>query len=355
MATLLASDSDFIPPIFVITEIAKKYNPKEKYDSKTGYPKLLGWEYGCVYFSSSNKKFEEKWFNEVFLKLLKSKVPQDKERLAQNLLGKKVILCSWRIESAKKKTYSKETLQNTKQHTTVADLSHLPPSMIVIGVHKVEETKTDKYDKKTGEKNLYEELVLLKCQWFNPKMSAFSEALIPASTLELLEDDYNEEEILQLKNAITENNFISFKRGKNQVFAKPLRVVFNHCEYWLEYEDMLAQESHEIKIDNLFTHNIVVKSKEFAPYLEGDISSKETATIADTLTLSIKNLLENGTYNYFLMNYTNRNGVRTTRTISKVKTANDTYFSAYCHLRKEDRIFKFDSVKYITNLPFFLE
>lgn len=358
----IQSDSDFIPPFMVVIEVAKiPGKDSEKYDTETGFEQVKGYSCKCIYFNSLTKTFEEKWFPEKFLKSYK--IPEliseafisvESDTNPNDYLGKKVILKTWKLESAKRKAYLKvdsKSLDSNNQVTT-ALLKHLPPVMTVIGFMKPKEVNNTAFDKATGNNYKKHSIHLLKCQWYNPKTGGFSENVVPLEALSRV-PEVNEKVLELVKRIIqSKNEYLKLQRSNTQINALPLRVVYNHCEHILIYEDLITGKNNSMPLSYIKENqNRGDLSSEYAPSLEeGKYPSREE------LIESIKVFIEEDNLYYRLVYIDNHYRV-TSRTISNIRPIisqdgqySDKYILAHCHLRDDQRTFLMDNILKITKL-----
>lgn len=354
VSVLLQSDADYVTPAMVIVEIAKIPDKQsEKFDQTSGFPKVIGYNYKCLYFNSTGKKFEEKWLMGTTLKII-SKFDISKLNIdiypKLELLGKTVILNTWELESIKRKSFLKQTTKDNAINNSIimAHLSYLPPLMTIVGFHKVNQNLENTYDKKTGEKLKICSNKLLKCQWFNYKNGTFSEDILPFESL-LIIDNINDNVLTNIKEKIiNENIYLHLDRG-TKILARPIRLVFNHCEYHLVYEDMITGLENSIKISNDFNFSVTTKDLSFAPKItivENDNNDNLKARIIE----DIIKFIGKGDSKY-RMQYIDSFGKVTNRTIGDIEFNGSVGFKAFCYLRNQERYFNLDRVKIINRLP----
>lgn len=266
------------PPIMVVVELL---NPDNKFDTESGEAKQQ--QVRCVFYSHKTNKYEYFWFNTNQLKLILN--PQvehqlKKDDLSENenilselgvkylknssideikkaFLLKQVILKSCDLELGKKKTTFEEEGSKAKSKVN-AHLDFLPPVMTVIDV-KLSDEKI-KYDSKSGAQKKITSNFLLKCKWFNPNSTTFSEDFLPLESLNiiLLQTDI----IKQINDCIHNNKLIEFaytsplKLASNDLelkhtFIQPLELIFNHYQYKLKYYDLFKSKYSEEEISNI--------------------------------------------------------------------------------------------------------
>lgn len=270
------------PPIMVIVEFL---TPDFNFDTESGDKKKK--QVKCIFYSHKTNKHETFWFNIDQLKLisdnsfaakLQSKELSENEKnmleigieylktlsikeIKDQFLLKQVVLKSCDLELGKKKTTFEEEDSKAKSKIN-AHLDFLPPVMTVIDV-KVNDEKI-KYDSKNGNQKKIASNFLLKCRWFNPNSSTFSEDFLPIESLDLVE--LNSELLKEINDCINDKKLIEFTYNCplelssgidiQNTFIQPIELIFNHYKYKLKYYDFLKSvysevDLFEVTIDDL--------------------------------------------------------------------------------------------------------
>lgn len=366
----IQSDSDFIPPFMVVIEVAKiPGKESEKYDAESGQLLIKGFSCKCIYFNSVTKTYEEKWFPEKFLKQyeIPESLSQDfitEEGFASEIntyLGQKVILKTWKLESAKLKSYLKVDSKSldSSNHVTMALLKHLPPLMTVIGFVKPKEGNNKGFDKTTGDSHKKYSNNLLKCQWYNPKTGNFSENVLPIEILSLI-PEVDTSALAAVKHSIqNKNQYFKIERGGTIFYALPLRIVYNHCEHLLIYEDLISGKTYSIQLESIVRNLTPFDLPfEYAPKLEDATERKDGEDIfyinsmKERLIHNIEAFFDEDNF-YYKLKYIDSHQRVTSRTISKIQIYQDgdkKYLKAHCHLRGEERTFLMDNVLQVRKL-----
>ena len=262
------------PPIMVVTEIL---NPDDKFDSDSGDKKNK--QLKCIFYSHKTSKYENSWFDINQLKLIYQREIQPEnednviktgikylknfsiQQIKDEFLIKQVLLKSCDLELGKKKTTFEQDDFKTRSKIN-AHLDFLPPVMTVIDV-KLNEEKI-KYDAKDGTQKRIASNFLLKCKWFNPNSSIFSEDFLPIESVDIVKLDIANIEMIN--NCINENKLFEFSYDTpiklesgltlNHTFIKPIEITFNHYKYKLKYFDFFIGLYSEMDVENIIIKNI---------------------------------------------------------------------------------------------------
>lgn len=255
------------PPILVVSEILN--SPKE-YDSETGKEKHK--QIRCIFYSHKTHRFENIWFDtnilkEIFqeeeeenevepngeiktTKNIKIEYPKSLslETIKEKFLHTQVILKSCDYELGKLKTTFIKTDHKSSQKIN-AHLDFLPPVLTVIDV-KINDEKAN-YNPKTGNLRKLSSAFLLKCKWYNPLSSSFSEEFIPIETIQEIEIPSSLEYISKF---ISEKKFfrniLNLKNFPNLThsYIQPLELTFNHYKYELKYFDFFLSRNQDMEL-----------------------------------------------------------------------------------------------------------
>lgn len=265
------------PPILVVSEILIS---SEKYNPETGEknPKQIK----CIYYSHKTHKFESLWFNTNHLKKITKQEKEDfdlesneeltttsniqieypksksLDTIREQFLHKQVILKSCDYELGKLKTTFIQT-DNKSSQKLIAHLDFLPPVLTVIDV-KLNDEKVN-YNTKTGSPKKVSSVFLLKCKWYNPSTSSFSEDFIPIETVDIIQNTNSLETIIEyikdkvfirheLKEPIVLENGIKIKH----TYKQPLEIIFNHYKYKLKYFDFFKSTISEMDLSDFISN-----------------------------------------------------------------------------------------------------
>lgn len=350
----LQGDASFTPPLMIVIEVLNDYkflNDKSEYDEGTGFIKPNPNQVRCLFYSHKTHKFESSnWFPTFQLRKVDIETDTIKETDTKELLGKSVILRTWKTEIDKKKsTLKQSSFSGNKENTvTTAHLSFLPPVMTIIGFKKAEDIKESNYDKKTGNKKREISNFQLKCKWFNPQTDSFSEDFFPVEALTILPEI--DTSIIE---KLAEMQYFVFENETKRLLAKPLELFFNHCYYELRYFDFISNLEERIEVTKLVGNVTPVGSffTEIFPKIEVEQNDND-ATIKAKITKQKYKEFEKSDGKYFRMKYEDSNKNITTRTICNISKINELYFKADCKLRNAERIFRYDGVLQVEILRF---
>ena len=274
------------PPILVVSEVLN--SPKE-FDTENGEEKSN--QVKCIFYSHKSHKFENYWFNTKHLKHLtdndlnldvelnkeiKTSNEEDVknigidylkstplEELKNKFLNNQVILKSCDYELGKIKTTFIKTDNKSSQKVN-SHLDFLPPVLTVIDI-KINEEKIV-YHSKSGNQKKITSYFLLKCKWYNPLSSNFSEDFVPIETVKLIPQidsiDLISEHILK-KNLIYQNfqNHITLESGLNlnHTYIQPIEIIFNHYKYKLKYFDFFKTKYSEIDLTEIDLNSEIIE------------------------------------------------------------------------------------------------
>lgn len=310
----IAALAQMTPPILVVSEIT---NSVKEYDGETGDEKLK--QVKCVFYSHKSHKFENYWFsiNQIkpiknfcvdnfdeeidFEKIKEIKTTEENiknigieyskstslESLKSKFLNNQVILKSCDFELGKIKTTFIKT-DNKSSNKINSHLDFLPPVLTVIDV-KVNEEKV-MYNSKSGNQKKITSYFLLKCKWYNPLTSGFSEDFIPIETVNLIPNINSIKTISDYisKKVLIRQNFpkhIIFESGLilEHSYIQPIDLIFNHYKYKLKYFDFFKNKYSEIDLSEIeieseiieLTDIIVAKIPEYKSNIQEFTSVKE--------------------------------------------------------------------------------
>lgn len=282
----IAALASMTPPILVVSEILN--TPKE-YDSETGKEKDK--QIKCIFYSHKTHKFENLWFNSKVLKKILQQENEENEiepngeiktsisakieypnshsleEIKEKFLYTQVILKSCDYELGKiKSTFIKTDNKSTEKIN--AHLDFLPPVLTVIDV-KLNDEKIS-YNSKTGNLRKLSSVFLLKCKWYNPLSSFFSEEFIPIETIQQIKPSDSLETISQLiddKELIRQNlkEPITLESGLElyHTYIQPNHLKFNHYKYELKYYDFFKSKFSEMDLTDFKIDDDNVKIDDF--------------------------------------------------------------------------------------------
>lgn len=368
---LIAADATMIPPLMVVVEIFNDYKKVSDFDEKTGIKQTNGSQVKCMFFSQKTHKYESNWFligqikkidceSTLFEPIASLKLESD----LNQFIDKKVILKSWEIELEKRKSnFSYDTYSNKSNNKVTGHLSYLPPVMVVIGVKMTDEIKEHNFDKKTGALKREFSKILLKCKWFNSLTNSFSEDFFTPEALSIVKD-VELEFLSEMQDFIKKGSFLRFNNPKlinynrGNTIGKPLKIVFIHCYYELEYFDFLTNKNETIKLLNFKSINFVkikTYSNQYAPFYDNVGAAKKIKQFLKEEIEEVKMISK-----IFRIQYETKKGILSTRTISGCVFLNNSdieedlnskknkYILAKCFKREgNERCFRFKGIKRI--------
>lgn len=370
---IIGADDALIPPIMVAVEILNDHRSKDEFDEKTGQKITNSIQVKCLFYSHKSYKFESNWFQTDQLKQISIHTIEDKtpkiEALKDidNYINKNVILKTWSVEIKKKKSFLSYTSGSIDKSVKIsALLNFLPPVMTVIGVKKLEENKENNFDKKTGNPKRQFSRHLIKCRWFNPIISGFSEDYFNPNSIEIVTAT-NQDLIIKIEDIIKSKKYIKFnnkdiKYNNGDTIGLPLTITFNHCYHKLTYKDYLTNNNETINLTEFSSENFVEKdnyAKTFIPEysefkIETDIEEFLKSEFQEPEIVSTK---------IFRISYTNIEESKSIRTIINAKLVYDgnnddfknnvddydkKYIEAECCYRDgKKRYFKFNRINKI--------
>lgn len=257
---IIGGDADFTPPILVVCEYL---NNDKEYQTEDGMRKAN--QVRGIFYSSKTHKYEKYWFKRdeiVSLPLTDIEGSplvgkgQSKHQLKLILRNKLVILSSVEYELSKIRIREESKNFESKNYKQNPFLNFVPPVMTVIDVRETEVLKNN-YSKRTGDEKRKTSRFELKCKYYNPLSSIYSEEWIPLECLY----DITQNFIKPQKNLTAEDNYpididkeIQFEdRIETQVktIIKFRKIIFNHYKYIIIAENIFTKELIKLKRDEL--------------------------------------------------------------------------------------------------------
>jgi len=182
--------SKFTPPLMIVFEVLNK----STHDTLTGVKDSN--QYKCLFYSTTEGKFEKLWFKGEELKFIGE---FDKENFGVNspsinewkkeLIGKEVVLQTVDLELGKQKTFQEIVDARSKMKDSTL-LDYLPPVGLVMDI-KYEEDYT-KHSEKTGNITAQKQALQAKIKWLNNESGKMSEETVPLECLKFVRFNNNE-------------------------------------------------------------------------------------------------------------------------------------------------------------------
>lgn len=316
----ISAYSHFTPPIMIIVEISNvKDNNVEHQKKKNSFK--------CLYYSTEKGSFEEGWFNETELHLIKNTTTEEKlvdytdltslENLKSFWIGRKVVLKTVDLELNKIKIYRDSNILTKEKQNYFLDF--LPPLATVVDLKESSDYKGA---------NVVRSRLAFKIKWYNNKKCRFSESEISEVALRDVTDLSNID--ANIEDIDSEDIFLLIDQeinlaGSNDIVLKnrPVRfldVLFRHYRYIYRYKCCFS--------------NAVYES-------ESSLSKIVDKEILDTLTSAPNTTLEKNdrlksTY-WYKITYLDMRGSYTNRIVFVVNkengTAKNNLIIANCLLR----------------------
>jgi len=379
---LISAEAILLPPVMVVVEILADHRSKSDFEEKTGLEVGNQSQVKCIFYSHKTHKYENNWFmvgqiKKILPKLEENSIAEivDSEFIISEIrdintyINLNVILKTWGIEIQKKKSSLSYTSGSIDKSTKItALLSYLPPVMTVIGIKKVDDNKENNFDKKTGLPKRIFSKFLVKCRWFNPLTSSFSEEFFTPESIEgiLVADRIL---VTKLEESICNGKYIQFinkdlnRYNEGNTIGKPLSIIFNHCYYKLSYFDYLTNKVETLDLRHYKDDNFVEKEKYTSKFIP-EYNEFEIKTNVEDFLLEEFPEVGDESIKIFRIEYTGLNQITSTRTIIGSKLyyhgtvgTDDTdkkYLRANCCNRNgETRYFKFSRISKIEVLNVF--
>lgn len=330
----ISGNPEYTSPLLVVKEVKEK-----SFDSLSGRDN--GHQINCIYYSSSEGKFVEKWissnlvhdieylaFNNNFLTTINFKdeiqpkftnisFKNYENHIKDFYVNRKVILRSVDIELEKIK------VNRTKENGDLVETNHLeflPPVMTILGYRWIDEK--NKFCSKTGLP-----LIELKCNWYNSKLKTFSELHFPYEVLYVINEPtefFGKDLLQEISESLDKNLVFSLKLEKsfslesedpskaNVIICNSIgtsqSMIFKHYYYLMSYYDLVEQKKNAIKIDSVFNslNESAFFGQKFPSYINGRNSSVNDCEFKKD--------------DYFLIQYTDAYGNFTKRIIKALET-----------------------------------
>lgn len=313
----ISAFANMTPPILVVSEIM---NSSKEYDGETGEEKSK--QVKCIFYSHKSHRFESFWFNikqiKPIFQVIKENLNEEvvntdfvniKDEVATShednlkevgigyqksvsitelkniFLNEQVILKSCDQELGKIKT-TLSKIDNKLSQKANSHLDFLPPVLTVIDV-KVNDEKIA-FHPKSGNQKKITSYFLLKCKWYNPSTSHFSEDFIPIETLRLVPktDSLGLISALIFKKALIKQSFkehIVLDSGVvlNHSYIQPIELIFNHYKYKLKYFDIFKTKYSEIDLSDIDVDSECIELKDIIinKIPEYDVIEQEFSTV----------------------------------------------------------------------------
>jgi hypothetical protein len=355
------------PPLLVVTEIL---NNSGEFDTETGAKKLK--QIKCVFYSHKTHKFENYWFNAEQLtpitgNNISSKISTDNGDsveiktgdeddfksigienpkklsiidLKKEYLNRQVILKSCDFELGKQKSTFEKNGNNSTQKIN-AHLDFVPPVLTVIDIKQNDEKIT--HNPKTGNQKKISSYFLLKCKWYNPALSVFSEEFLPIEAVNLISELQYTNDVSIL---ISSNKFLRLDlnsqielEGKKKLmhtYIKVIDLVFNHYKYTVNYFDFFRSSYDKIDLSQVNLKNTQVS-------LDDIILEKVPEYRKDKQDFTLIKDYEFEKGKYYKITYKDVFGTVTSRVIFVKEYIKEKIVIANCLLRNgEERHFRID-------------
>lgn len=342
---LISGDSIQTPPLMIVTEIFVEH--KNNYDEQTGDFKGVI-QCKCVWYSTNHHQFEEVWISERMLKIIE-KHKEVEESLETGML---ISLKTLNLELKKQKSYLKSVGYDNKQSNISALLTFVPPVMQIVGKSR-NECKDPMFDGKTGIQKRYISQDLIKCKWYNSFTEKFSEKLLPAEALQMI-NQVNEDILKEIQTSIKESTYCEFMYMEKKLLVQPKEISFRSGYYYLIAYDYFSNKIEEFEIN--FISKLEIIEKYWIEKFPNFNSNDRDFSPENIKELKLKILEKYIDKSYFLIVYKNRNNIFSTRTLKDCKIIGitidekafeDDYLQAYCLSKKEIRYFKIERIQSI--------
>lgn len=247
----------FTPPLMIVFEVLNK----STHDTLTGLKDSN--QYRCLFYSTTEGKFEKLWFKGEELKFIDeySKENFGVSSLSINdwkkqLIGKEVVLQTVDLELGKQKTFQDIVDGRSKMKDSTL-LDYLPPVGTIIDL-KYEDDHI-KHSEKTGKVTAQKHELQAKIKWLNNESGKISEETVPLECLKFV--NFNDSEVLyetrttyllQVKDGkqLESNTHLYYKAYP--VYLKS--VTFKHYYYVYNTLDKFSKKSKS------YPYNIPVTS-----------------------------------------------------------------------------------------------
>lgn len=347
---LIGGDASFTPPIMVICEILNSSGDHNIDDGIKDPNQIRG-----LFYSHKTHKYEKHWFKVDEIKILANVNPEGKkinteavtlEVLKSTVRNSEVILNSVSLEISKNKiSQESRGFQNvTLKRNPYLDF--VPPVMTVID-SRLHETVKDNYYKSNGKKKRTHSTFELKCKYYNPSLTTYSEEWLPIDCVVDITSYFKLNSVIHLMNkhvVYTLETPVKFEESQFaqvKTILKIKEIVFYHYKYVLLAEDVWTLRT--IKIDTEKAYALEVMELD-------DLLEKRIPNSSKHYALSEKEFTRGNLYE---ISYLSDNGVSTNRLIHvtdkfpiQVSGEQDYLIVANCILRKgQVRHFKVSNIK----------
>ncbi|WP_437920016.1 hypothetical protein [Sphingobacterium sp. LRF_L2] len=174
----------FTPPLMIVFEVLNK----STHDTLTGLKDSN--HYKCLFYSTSEGKFEKLWFKGEELKFIREinktnfgvNSPNINE-WKKELIGKEVVLQTVDLELGKQKTFQDIVDGRSKMKDSTL-LDYLPPVGTIMDL-KFEDDYI-KHNEKTGKISSQKQALQAKIKWLNNESGKISDDIVPLECLKLV-------------------------------------------------------------------------------------------------------------------------------------------------------------------------
>lgn len=353
---LIGADATFTSPILVAIEVR---NFNNQHNTDTGLKESR--QVKGIFYSHKNHKYEQHWFKTEEIQLLESLdnkeryLVKDKDKhiklLKEELQFKQVILKSVDVELNKKKANRESKNLEYPTIKQTAYLDFVPPQMHILDVRHRE--MKDNHFKNNGEKKTDFSSIEVKCKWYNPNISSFSEEWLPVDSLKGI-TLYSEGELNELVGKYFLYKYpddfnMDIKHLKQtHSLIKAKQILFNHYKYQIVAEDVISKKLLFISIDEFNASKQGIDYEDVFEHILPNHTTKKFK-IVDT---------DFSKYSFYEISYLSDRGQLTKRYIYIIDKVNieegedkNTLLIAYCLLRNGDtRHFKVNNIKSSRNM-----
>lgn len=350
----LGGDERFTNPLMIIIEVL--YGTQEEIDEETGDEKSIckgNNKYKCAYFSSKTMKLEENWFTEneiVIYGSTEHKVHSLHEN--QSIKWGSVVRFKTIDEEAKKtKSFSKEERQKGIKPL----LSYVAPAMQVIGFTSPDK-KEPTFDAHTGKIKRKKPSKIVKCKFFNSDADKFSEVLIPAECLEVV-DNSNIENHFNIISTILKNKTLglfklsdSHESDEKQILGTPQKVHVLSGRYQISIYNELSKLTELIWLDLCETIKEIDIKKDSAYYpslnqIDGNFVTIDVPRYIRDNDTNLKNAIVKIVYKNLKEEINSRYiRIKEIGNYIQIENTNVFHIKGYCFYRSDRRDFRSDRI-----------
>ncbi|MFD2969497.1 hypothetical protein [Sphingobacterium bambusae] len=247
----------FTPPLMIVIEVLNK----STHDTLTGLRDSN--QYKCLFYSTTEGKFEKLWFKGEELKFISEIANEDFgvtspsiNEWKKELIGKEVVLQTVDLELGKRKTFQ-DTVDGRSKVKDSNLLDYLPPVGLIIDL-KYEDDHT-KHSEKTGKITTQKQGLQAKIKWLNNESGKISEEFVPLVCLKFV--TFNDSAVLYSTNKtyflpLKERN--ALESNPNLLYkAYPVHlksITFKHYYYVYSVFNRFSEKS------SVFSENFPVTS-----------------------------------------------------------------------------------------------